>query len=56
MSRQALNDAENLMIRVVQHPEVLQDLGWSPYDVDRIEASRREVSDAIATSDREHPL
>jgi hypothetical protein len=56
MPRQALNDAENLMIRIVQNPHVLQQLGWDPYGEVKIEASRRAISDAIAASDREHGL
>lgn len=49
--RQALNDAENLLIAISRQPEILERLGWYG-DPRMVETARRLISDAIAESDR----
>lgn len=56
LPRQAMNDAENLMLALLRNPEVLDRIDQSGYWERTLPAARAAISDAIAASDREHGL
>ena len=56
LPRQAMNDAENLMIALLRDPAALHRIDPAGYWERELPAARQAISDAIAASDKEHGL